>query len=210
METYLQTRTGETDGNCLGACGYSAHQEIVTNQITGFDYWVETQSFPMSKARTKVARPAGLNKWNKEEFPSADRPVETVLVLVYLNADPVTGSYTMITDAAGNKSAPPIEWELGLLQLSAWDVWQLRMLPDQGKDWHSIDYSVTLGEEGGKQFRRVSRAPIWQKNALFVQDVEAYRLAPDFRPPVLVPEKGRVIRFAILKPQIGEEIEEVF
>ncbi len=39
METYLQTRTGETDENCRGACGYAAHQEILTSQITGLNYW---------------------------------------------------------------------------------------------------------------------------------------------------------------------------
>ena len=40
--------------------------------------------------------------------------------------------------------------------------------------------------------------PGWQKSPLL-----------DFRSAVLVPEKGRAIRFAILMPQIGEEIEEV-
>jgi hypothetical protein len=208
MEAYLDTRTRQTDDYCQGACGYSAHQKLHYKSSAGLDYWVETKWLPMSKD-VRVARPDGQHKWNNSEFLS-DRPVETVLVLVYLNTDPLTGSYTMITDAAGNKSAPSVEWELEQLELSAWDLRQLRVLPDEGTDWHSIDYSLTLGENGGKQFRLVSRAPLWQKNPLFVQDVEAYRLAPDFRPAVLVPEKGRAIRFAILKPQIVDEIEDEF
>ncbi len=208
MEAYLDTRTRQTDDYCQGACGYSAHQKLHHKSSTGLDYWVETQFLPMSKDG-RVARPDGQHKWNNNEFPSADSLVETVLVLVYLNADPLTGNYTMTTDVAGNKTAPPIVWELGLLQLSARDLWQLRMLPGEGKDWHSVDYSVTLGEDGGKQLRRVSHAPRWKKNPL-VQAVEADRLATDFRPAVLVPEKGRAIRFAILKPQIGQEIGAVF
>lgn len=210
METYLQTRTNETDNNCLGACGYEAHREIITNQITGLNYWEETQSLPISKDGTMVARPEGQHKWNKEEFPSADCPVKTVLVLEYVNANLFTGLYTMITDREGKTSVPPIEWDLRDLELSRRDIFQLQMQPDEGKDWHSVDYCLTFGEDGVKQFNRVSSAPLWEKNPLLVQDVESYRLAPDFDRAALVPEKDRAIRFAILKAQIGEEIEEIF
>jgi hypothetical protein len=53
-----------------------------------------------------VARLKGRHKWNQDEFPTADRPVETVLVMVYKNADPLTGSYTMMGTVGD--FAPPI------------------------------------------------------------------------------------------------------
>lgn len=211
METYLQTRTGETDGNCRGVCGYSAHQEIITNQITGLNYWEETQTFPISKDGTMVARPKGKHKWNKEEFRSADSPVETVLVLVYLNADPLTGSYTMTTDAAGNKTAPPVEYELARLQLSAPDQWHLNALTYAGKSWHDCDYSVGINEDHEqKEFYRMSSRARWTTDPDLVKAVEAEREFSDFQPKLLIPQKGRLIRFAILKPAVGEQIEDLF
>lgn len=211
METYLETRTSETDENCRGDCGYAAHQEIHTNEITGLRYWVQTQFFPMSKDDRKVARPDGPHHWNKEEFPSVHQPVETVLVLRYLNADPITGGYAMIVDAGGNKTVPPIEWELALLPLSATDKVHLKALPDIGTDWHHADFALTLNEDDGqKEFYRVNAQARWTKNPDLVKDVEAERQRSDFQPKPFVPEKGRAVRFAILKPKVGEEIEEVF
>jgi hypothetical protein len=211
LETYLETKTSEFDDVCRGACGYSSYAEIESNSVTGLKYWVETQYFPMSKDGTMVARPKGQHKWNLEEFPTVDRPVETVLVMVYKNADSLTGCYTMITDAEGNKSAPPIEWELGLLQLSAWDMWQLKGLTYEDKSWHDCDYSVGINEyHEQKEFYRMSSRARWTTHPELVKAVEADRLASDFHPAVLIPDKGRVIRFAILRPEVGEEIEEVF
>ena len=68
LETYFETKSGESDDNCRGRCGYSAHQEIVTNEATKLQYWVETRSFPMSKDGRKVARSEG--EWKSKEFPS--------------------------------------------------------------------------------------------------------------------------------------------
>jgi hypothetical protein len=135
---------------------------------------------------------------------------ETVLVLRYLNADSLTGKYAMSVDGEGNKTAPPIEWECGLLQLSAWDMWQLQMLPDEGTDWHDYDYSVGVNEyHEQKEFYRMSSRARWTTNADLVKAVEQERQCSDFQPKALVPEKGRLIRFAILKPPLGDEIEEV-
>jgi hypothetical protein len=210
METYLETKTSEFDGVCRGTCGYSSFAEIESDSVTGLKFWVETQFFPMSKDGTMVARPEGQHKWNNNEFPSAE-PTETVLVLRYLNADSLTGKYEMSVDSEGNKTAPPIEWELGLLQLSAWDLWQLRMLRDEGMGWHDYDYSVGINEyHEQKEFYRMSSRARWTTNADLVKAVEADRLAPDFHPAVVIPEKGRVIRFAILKLEVEEEIEEVW
>jgi hypothetical protein len=200
METYLETKTGESDENCRGACGYAAHQEILTNQTTNLNNWVETQFFPMSKDG-RVARPEGKHKWSREEFPSVHQPVKTVLVLHYLNADSLTGKYEMSVDADGNKSVPPIEYELALLQLSAFDVLRLKGLPDENGGWNDCDYSVGIDEcDGQKKFCRMSSRARWILNPDLVKAVEAERRCGDFEPKPLVPEKGRAIRFAILAP----------
>ena len=83
----------------------------------------------------------------------------------------------MITDAAGNKSAPPIEWELAQLELSAWDLWQLRGLTYDGKSWHDCDHSVGINEcyERNEFYRMSSRAR-WTTHPELVKAVEADRL----------------------------------
>ena len=92
------------------------------------------------------------------------------LVLVYTNADPTTGKYVKGQDG----SVPPIEWELGYVDLSGFNLRQIKKLPDEDQTPYDIDIIMTKADRAfGYEFNRASSKARWLHNPELVKEVEA-------------------------------------
>jgi hypothetical protein len=93
------------------------------------------------------------------------------LVIVYKNADAVTGKYVKNADG----TFPPIEWELGYLDLSSFNMKQIRKLPDEDQSPYDIDIIMTHaeGRAFGYEFNRASSKARWLGNPEVVKEVQA-------------------------------------
>jgi hypothetical protein len=94
------------------------------------------------------------------------------LVVRYTNANPVTGKYDPIIDAAGNKTAPPIAWELQFVDLSQFNMKQIKKLPDEDATPYDIDIIMTRSDRAfGYEFNRAAAQARWKKNPELVKEV---------------------------------------
>lgn len=93
------------------------------------------------------------------------------LVLKYTNADATTGKYSKNADG----SVPPIEWELGYVDLSGFNMKQIKKLPDEDQTPYDIDIIMTHaeGRAFGYEFNRASNKARWLQNPELVKEVEA-------------------------------------
>jgi hypothetical protein len=93
------------------------------------------------------------------------------LVLVYTNADPTTGKYSKGADG----HVPPIEQELGYVDLSGFNMKQIKKLPDEDQTPYDIDIIMTHaeGRAFGYEFNRASNKARWHQNPELVKEVEA-------------------------------------
>jgi hypothetical protein len=92
------------------------------------------------------------------------------LVLVYKNADPTTGKYAKGADG----HVPPIQWELGYVDLSGFNMKQIRKLPDEDQTPYDIDIIMTHADRAfGYEFNRASNKARWLANPELVKEVEA-------------------------------------
>jgi hypothetical protein len=85
--------------------------------------------------------------------------VVAALVIHYTNANPVTGKYDK--DSKGN--FPPIEFEIGFVRLSSFNMRQIKKLPDEDKTPFDIDIVMTNADSRafGYEFNRKSNTPRW-------------------------------------------------
>jgi hypothetical protein len=81
------------------------------------------------------------------------------LVVHYTNADATTGKYEK--DATGN--FPPVEFELGFIRLSGFNMRQIKKLPDEDSNPFRIDIVMTHadGRAFGYEFNRRANVPRW-------------------------------------------------
>jgi hypothetical protein len=93
------------------------------------------------------------------------------LVIVYKNADAVTGKYVKNADG----TFAPIEWELGYVDLSGFNMKQIKKLPDEEQSPYDIDIIMTHaeGRAFGYEFNRASNKARWLHNPELVKEVEA-------------------------------------
>lgn len=93
------------------------------------------------------------------------------LVLVYRNADPNDGKYRKAADG----TVPPIVWELGFVDLSGFNMKQIKKLPDEDQTPYDIDIIMTSaeGRAFGYEFNRASNKARWLQNPELVKEVEA-------------------------------------
>lgn len=93
------------------------------------------------------------------------------LVVEYTNADPVTGKYVKGQDG----TIPPIEWKLGYVDLSSFNMKQISKLPDEEQSPYDIDLIMTHaeGRAFGYEFTRASNKARWLNNPELVKEVEA-------------------------------------
>jgi hypothetical protein len=92
------------------------------------------------------------------------------LVIEYTNADPKTGKYVKGADG----SVPPIEWKLGFVDLSGFNMKQIRKLPDEEQTPYDIDIIMTHADRAfGYEFNRASPRARWLQNPELVKEVEA-------------------------------------
>jgi len=92
------------------------------------------------------------------------------LVLLYTNADPTTGKYVKGADG----HVPPIQWELGYVDLSGFNMKQIRKLPDEDQTPYDIDIIMTHADRAfGYEFNRASNKARWLQNPELVKEVEA-------------------------------------
>jgi len=93
------------------------------------------------------------------------------LVLVYRNADPNDGKYKK----GPNGEVPPIIWELGYVDLSGFNMKQIKKLPDEESSPFDIDIIMTSaeGRAFGYEFNRASAKARWLQNPELVKEVEA-------------------------------------
>jgi hypothetical protein len=68
-DSYLETKTSESEFRCLELCGYAHFSEI--KESNGVKFWVETEFLPLSKDYRRVARPGGKHTWNARDFRAA-------------------------------------------------------------------------------------------------------------------------------------------
>jgi hypothetical protein len=82
------------------------------------------------------------------------------LVVHYTNADPVTGKYEK---DAKTGEFPPVEFELGFVRLSQFNMRQIKKLPDEDSNPFKIDIVMTHadGRAFGYEFNRKSNVPRW-------------------------------------------------
>jgi hypothetical protein len=112
--------------------------------------------------------------WCCEKLKEDSAVHVAALVLRYTNADDKTGKYSPIVDAAGNKSYPPISWELQFVDLSQFNVKQIAKLPDEDSDPYSIDIIMTRSDRAfGYEFNGASAQARWLKNPELVAEVTA-------------------------------------
>lgn len=81
------------------------------------------------------------------------------LVVHYTNANPVDGKYEK--DANGNY--PEVQFEIGFVRLSGFNMRQIKKLPDEDSNPFSIDIVMTHadGRAFGYEFNRKSNVPRW-------------------------------------------------
>ena len=81
------------------------------------------------------------------------------LVVHYTNADATTGKYEK--NAQGE--FPPVEFELGFVRLSQFNMRQIKKLPDEDSNPFKIDIVMTHadGRAFGYEFNRKSNVPRW-------------------------------------------------
>ncbi len=93
------------------------------------------------------------------------------LVIFYKNADPTTGKYVKGADG----HVPPIQWELGYVDLSGFNLKQIKKLPDEDQTPYDIDIIMTHAESRafGYEFNRASNKARWLQNPELVKEVEA-------------------------------------
>lgn len=93
------------------------------------------------------------------------------LVIVYKNADPITGKYTKDKDGV----VPAIQWELAYVDLSSYNMKQIRKLPDEEQSPYDIDMIMTHaeGRAFGYEFTRIAPKARWQNNPELVAEVMA-------------------------------------
>jgi hypothetical protein len=95
----------------------------------------------------------------------------TALVVAYTNADPVTGKYSKGLDGI----VPPVQWELGYVDLSVSDLRRIRCNPDEDQTIYDIEFIMLESERriGGFEFNRASNSARWQRDIETVKQVEA-------------------------------------
>jgi hypothetical protein len=93
------------------------------------------------------------------------------LVLEYTNADSTTGKYVKGADG----TVPPIEWKLGFVDLSSFNMKQISKLPDEDQSAYDIDLIMTHaeGRAFGYEFSRASNKARWLNNAEVSKEVLA-------------------------------------
>ena len=122
------------------------------------------------------------------------------LVLVYKNADPTTGKYVKKDGVV-----PPIEWELGYVDLSGFNMKQIKKLPDEDQTPYDIDIIMTHaeGRAFGYEFNRASNKARWQQNPELVKEVEA--ACDRFRDgKILVSKLGKKLTSMEWKALVGD------
>lgn len=82
------------------------------------------------------------------------------LVIHYTNADPTTGKYEKDPKTG---EFPPVEFELGFVRLSGFNMRQIKKLPDEDSNPFKIDIVMTHadGRAFGYEFNRKSNTPRW-------------------------------------------------
>jgi hypothetical protein len=82
------------------------------------------------------------------------------LVVHYTNADPVTGKYDK---DAKTGEYPPVEFKIGFVRLSGFNMRQIKKLPDEDSTPFKIDIVMTHadGRAFGYEFNRKSNTPRW-------------------------------------------------
>ena len=101
-----------------------------------------------------------------------DGKIEVVaLVVHYTNADPVTGKYEK--NASGE--FPPVEFEIGFVGLSGYNMRQIKKLPDEDSTPFKIDIVMTHadGRAFGYEFNRKSNVPRWTLDPEIAAKVKA-------------------------------------
>ena len=81
------------------------------------------------------------------------------LVVHYTNADPTTGKYEKNSEG----QFPPVEFEIGFVRLSSFNMRQIKKLPDEDSSPFKIDIVMTHadGRAFGYEFNRKSNVPRW-------------------------------------------------
>jgi hypothetical protein len=130
---------------------------------TAKSHWVDTtRDGKATKVRVRCLTPIGAE--GEQAFCCTtlgeDGKIEVVaLVVHYTNADPVTGKYEK--DKDGN--FPPVEFEIGFVGLSGFNMRQIKKLPDEDSTPFKIDIVMTHadGRAFGYEFNRKSNTPRW-------------------------------------------------
>lgn len=130
---------------------------------TAKSHWVDTtRDGKATKVRVRCLTPIG-NEGEQQYCCAAlteDGKIEVVaLVVRYTNCDPATGKYEK--DKDGN--FPPVEFEIGFVSLSGFNMRQIKKLPDEDSTPFKIDIVMTHadGRAFGYEFNRKSNVPRW-------------------------------------------------
>ena len=92
------------------------------------------------------------------------------LAIQYVNADSKTGGYAK--DANGH--FPPIEWEVGYVDLSRSNYRSVSNLPPEDSDVYDIDMVMSKKENGiGYEFTLKANKARWRQNPALAKEVEA-------------------------------------
>ena len=115
------------------------------------------------------------------------------LVVHYTNADATTGKYEK--NAQGE--FPPVEFELGFVRLSQFNMRQIKKLPDEDSNPFKIDIVMTHadGRAFGYEFNRKSNVPRWTLD-----------------PQISAAVKGAAQRFLdgkALRSKLGQKLNEI-
>jgi hypothetical protein len=99
---------------------------------------------------------------------SIDNPARVIVpVLQYLNADLVSGKYAKNADGL----MPAIEWRIGYVCLTRFEVSQFKRLPDDDQTVCDIDFITTYDEDRGYQLQRASHQARWRLDADLAEKV---------------------------------------
>ena len=91
-----------------------------------------------------------------------------VPVVHYTNADPDTGKYQKVADG----SALPIEWEIRYVELTRFELEDVKRLPDEGQTEYDIDIVLTRPNDTIYKLNRVYSKARWKQNPELAKQVE--------------------------------------
>lgn len=137
-------------------------KEWVAPQTAKSHFVETTRDGKAQKTRVRCLTPLGGESEQAYCCQALDKDGEigvVALVVHYTNADPVTGKYAKGADG----SYPSVEFEIGFVRLSGFNMRQIKKLPDEESTPFKIDIVMTHadGRAFGYEFNRASATPRW-------------------------------------------------